>query len=79
MTAAEITDALRLLRIPQTALAVWLDMDPRSVRRFCNDGAESGRSVKPVDVHPALALLVRLMLARPELREVVEGIAGPIR
>jgi hypothetical protein len=74
MTAAEITTALKHLEIKQVTLAIWLDdMDPRSVRRMCNVGGS-----QPIGVPPSLAVLLRVMLARPELFGLVEEIAtGP--
>jgi|WetSurMetagenome_2_1015567.scaffolds.fasta_scaffold02463_22 hypothetical protein len=77
MSGSELTEALRLLKIKQTHLAQWFRDDPRKIRRYCNEN-----SVQPVDVPEILAVLVRLMLARPELIEGIEGIAlgdaGPI-
>jgi hypothetical protein len=65
MTGAELTEALRLLEVPQTHMAAWTGIDPRTFRRYCNG---------EVPTMGPLAVLTRLMVARPELVPLVRAI-----
>lgn len=75
MTATELQQALERLDIEQIELARLLDVTPRAVQKWLRDGGAA----------PGYAsLFVRLLLERPELREVVgarrrSGRGQPVR
>jgi hypothetical protein len=60
MTSAELMDALDTLDIEQIELARLVDTSRTSVQRWSNEGAPG-----------CVSLLLRLLLARPELKELI--------
>lgn len=75
LSAADLVRALDALDMEQIELARLLEVNPVTVRRWVRDGGEA----------PGYAsLFVRLLLERPELREVVgarrrSGRGQPVR
>lgn len=62
MTAAELLDALDRLDLEQLELARLIDVNGKTVRRWTADDGK---------VPGCVSLLMRLLLERPELRELM--------
>lgn len=75
MTAAELQEALDRLDIEQIELARLLDVTPQAVHKWLRNGGKAPGYV---------SLFVRLLLARPELKGVLDvrprsGRGRPVR
>lgn len=62
LTAAELIDALDTLDMEQSELARLLDVSRITIQRWTRNGAQ---------VPGHVSLLVRLLLARPELKSLI--------
>ncbi len=67
MTADEFREALDSVGYTQVAFADLVGADHRTARRW---------ALGEVRIPGAAVIILRLMLARPEMRPVIEGLAG---